>query len=262
VVTAVGAIGPASFSLAGRRALVTGGSTGIGAAIAEAFAACGADVAITMHTRGGEETLRAIAAHGRKGEALHAEMNELSEASATDLIGAAEERLGPLDILVNSAGIIRRAEALEHRYEDWRAVLSINLDSVWLISQAAGRRMAARGSGRIINIGSILSFEGGIRVPAYTAAKHAIAGLTQALANEWMPKGITVNAVAPGYVATENTKALRQDESRMRDLVARIPAGRFADPQEIAGAAVFLASPAASYVTGTVLVVDGGWLSR
>ncbi len=254
--------GPASFSLEGRRALVTGGAAGIGAAIAEAFAASGADVAVTVHERGADAPLAAIRRHGRKAEALAADLSQMTEDAAGRLVAEAEARLGALDILVNNAGIIRRAEALEHSFEDWRAVMAVNLDAVWLLSQAAARRMAMRKHGRIINIASVLSFQGGIRVPGYAAAKHAVAGLTKALANEWTSRGINVNAIAPGYVATENTSALRQDEARMKDLLARIPAGRFAEAEEIAGAAIFLASPAASYVSGSVLVVDGGWLAR
>ena len=262
MVSASAPVGPAAFSLEGRRALVTGGAAGIGAAIAEAFAAFGADVAITAHERGGEAALSTIRGYGRTAEALPADLAHLTATAAAELVEAVEAKLGPLDILVNNAGIIRRAEALDHRFEDWRAVMAVDLDAVWLLSQAAAKRMAPRGGGSIINIASILSFEGGVRVPAYAAAKHAVAGLTKALANEWMPRGINVNAIAPGYVATENTKALRADETRMRELVTRIPAGRFAEPSEIAGAAVFLASPAASYVSGSVLVVDGGWLAR
>jgi 2-deoxy-D-gluconate 3-dehydrogenase len=212
--------------------------------------------------RAGDAALAAIRGHQRKGLALKADLAQLTEKRAEGLVEEAEEKLGPLDILVNNAGIIRRAEALEHSLDDWRAVMAVNLDAVWRLSQAAARRMAERGRGRIISVASVLAFQGGIRVPGYAAAKHAVAGLTKALANEWTPRGINVNAIAPGYVATENTTALRQDAARMKDLLARIPAGRFAEPAEIAGAAVFLASPASSYVSGSVLVADGGWLAR
>jgi len=255
-------IDPSSFSLEGRRALVTGGATGIGAAVAVAFAACGADVIVTAHSRSADEVLTAIAKLGRRSAALDTDFSSFDERAAERLVAEFETQLGPLDILVNNAGIIRRAEALEHRWSDWRSVMAVNLDSVWLLSQAAARLMAPRRSGRIINVASILSFQGGIRVPGYAAAKHAVVGLTKALANEWTPRGINVNAIAPGYVVTENTRALREDEGRVRDLLARIPAGRFAEADEIAGAAVFLASPAASYVSGAVFTVDGGWLAR
>jgi 2-deoxy-D-gluconate 3-dehydrogenase len=255
-------IGPEAFSLEGSRALVTGGAAGIGAAIARAFAACGADVALTVHDREADEVVGAIQDLGRRAEVLYVDLASSSKDALAQLVVNAEARLGGLDILVNNAGIILRADALDYSWQDWRAVMALNLDAVWLLSQAAGRKMAARGGGSIINIASVLSFQGGIRVPAYTASKHAVVGLTKALANEWAADGITVNAIAPGYVATENTQALRADEGRMRELVARIPAGRFAEPDEIAGAAVFLASPAARYVNGAVLSVDGGWLSR
>jgi len=255
-------IGPSSFSLEDSKALVTGGAAGIGAAIATAFAACGADVVLTAHERGAEETLAEIRAHGRRGEVLNVDLANASKDALAQLVANAEARLGGLDILVNNAGIIRRADALDHSWEDWRAVMAVNLDAVWLLSQAAGRRMAERGKGSIVNIASVLTFQGGIRVPGYTASKHGVAGLTKALCNEWAAHGITVNAIAPGYVATENTKALRADESRMRELLSRIPAGRFAEADEIAGAAVFLASPAARYVNGAILSVDGGWMAR
>ncbi|MBA3519965.1 MAG: SDR family oxidoreductase [Rhizobiales bacterium] len=254
---------PASLSLRGARALVTGGAAGIGAAIATALAASGADVCVTAHSRPADETLASIRALGRMAEALSVDLGAMSEAAAADLVSDAAARLGGgLDILVNNAGIIRRAEAIDHAWSDWREVMAVNLDAVWLLSQAAARTMAPRGNGRIINIASVLSFQGGVRVPGYAAAKHAVAGLTKALANEWAGQGITVNAIAPGYVVTENNRALREDPERMRELLSRIPAGRFAEPDEIAGAAVFLASPAASYVNGSVLVVDGGWLAR
>ena len=167
-----------------------------------------------------------------------------------------------MQILVNNAGIIRRADAADHSDADWDAVMDVDLDAVWRLSRAAGRRMLAAGHGRIVNIASLLSFQGGIRVPSYTAAKHAVAGLTKALANEWAGEGVAVNAIAPGYIATDNTQALRDDTERNRQILERIPAGRWGDPRDIAGAAVFLASSAADYVHGHVLVVDGGWLAR
>ena len=253
---------PRAFSLDGRRALVTGGATGIGAAIAKALAAAGADIALTFHARPPEETIAAVGGLGRRTAALETDLAALDEAGAMRLVAEAAGRIGPIDILVNNAGIIHRDDALKHGLADWRRVFSVNLDSVWLLSQAAARGMADRGWGRIVSIGSVLSFQGGIRVPAYTASKHALVGLTKALANELAGRGVNVNAIAPGYVVTENTRPLREDAERMHSLLARIPAGRFAEPDEIAGAAVFLASDAASYVTGSVLTVDGGWLAR
>jgi 2-deoxy-D-gluconate 3-dehydrogenase len=255
-------IGPDSFTVEGARALVTGGASGIGRAIAEGLAACGAHVAVTVHEHGADDVVAAIQGFGRRAEVLQVDLMTASRDALGQLVANAEGRLGGLDILVNNAGIILREDALDYSWEDWRAVMAVDLDAVWLLSQAAARKMSARGRGSIINIASVLSFQGGIRVPAYTAAKHGVVGLTKALANEWAAYGITVNAIAPGYVATENTKALRADQSRMRELLSRIPAGRFADPGEIAGAAVFLASPAARYINGAVISVDGGWLSR
>jgi len=250
------------FGLEGQRALVSGGAGGIGKAIAVALASAGADVAITTHVKPGDDTLRAIVAAGRKGAAISADLGKLDAEAADRLIGTAEERLGPVSILVNNAGIIRRAFFHEHPMSDWRDVIAANLDAVWYLSQAAGRRMRERRAGSIISIASVLSFQGGIRVPGYTAAKHAVAGLTKALANELAPHGVTVNAIAPGYIATDNTQALREDNERSRQILERIPASRWGEPSDIAGAAVFLASPTARYVQGHILVVDGGWLAR
>ncbi len=252
----------ALFSLEGRRALVTGGAAGIGAAIAEGLAAAGADVALVHHSRPPEPVLDAVRALGRQALGLPCDLASLDEAGAEALIAAAEAALGQVDILVNNAGIIHREPALEHGFADWRRVLAVDLDAAFLLAQAAARRMVERGDGRIINVASVLAFEGGVNVPGYAAAKHGLLGLTRALANEWAPLGVNVNAIAPGYTATANTAALREDAARSAALLARIPAGRFAAAHEMAGAAVFLASAAASYVHGAVIAVDGGWLAR
>ena len=251
-----------AFSLEGKRALVTGGAAGIGQAIAVALAASGADVAFTTHSRPGDETRSASEAQGRKALDVRVDLGALDAAGAEALVAQVEQDFGAIDILVNNAGIIRRADLAVHGEEDWRAVMSTNLDAVWFLSQAAARRMQTRKAGRIVMIASLLSFQGGIRVPGYTASKHAVAGLTKALANELAPHGVTVNAIAPGYIATDNTTALRADPDRSRQILERIPAGRWGEASDIAGTAVFLASPAANYVTGAVLNVDGGWLAR
>jgi len=250
------------FDLTGRKALVTGGATGIGEGVALALAAAGADVALTFRSHQPDDTLARIERVGRKAAAVRADFADMDEAAASDVIGVAADALGGLDILVNNAGIIHRGDSAEMAFADWRRVLSVNLDSVWLLSQAAGRRMVAQGSGKIVIVSSVLGTQGGLRVPAYAASKHAAIGLTRALCNEWAPHGVNVNAIAPGYTATDNTQALRDDPERSRALLARIPAGRFAEPSEIAGAAVFLSSDAAAYCHGSVVTVDGGWLAR
>jgi 2-deoxy-D-gluconate 3-dehydrogenase len=248
------------FDLSGRVALVTGGNRGLGRAIAVGLAQAGADVAVACRSGQADETLAAVAAAGRRGLAIAADLSE--PAAAAPLVERAAAELGRLDILVNNAGIIRRAAALETSLEDWQAVLDVNLSSVWTCAQAAGRLMAPQGGGKIITIASLLSFQGGIRVPAYAAAKHAVVGLTKALANEWAPLGINVNAIAPGYMVTDNTTALRADPGRSRQIGERIPAGRWGEPEDLAGAAVFLAARASDYVHGHTLVVDGGWMAR
>jgi 2-deoxy-D-gluconate 3-dehydrogenase len=242
--------------------LVTGGATGIGRGIALGLAAAGAAVAITYRSHRPEETLEQIEALGVRSASLETDFTDLDQSAAAALIGSAIDGLGGLDILVNNAGIIHRETSVEMDLADWRRVLAVNLDAVWLMAQAAGRHMVAQGCGKIVIVSSVLGSQGGLQVPAYTSSKHAIIGLTRALCNEWAPKGVNVNAIAPGYTATDNTQALRDDADRASALLARIPAGRFAEPAEMAGAAVFLASDAAAYCHGSVVTVDGGWLAR
>jgi 2-dehydro-3-deoxy-D-gluconate 5-dehydrogenase len=251
-----------AFSLKGQRALVTGGASGIGRSIAIALAQMGADVAITVHHQPGTETLRQIEKTGRKARAISLDLADLNASGARSLLREFEKNMGGMDILINNAGIIRRDPFEQHAEADWRDVMATDLDAVWYLSQAAGRAMQARKSGRIIMIASLLSFQGGIRVPAYTAAKHAVVGLAKALSNELAPSAVCVNAIAPGYIATDNTLPLRDDPERNRQILDRIPAARWGNPSDIAGAAVFLASPAASYIQGQTLLVDGGWMAR
>ncbi|NIJ31651.1 2-deoxy-D-gluconate 3-dehydrogenase, partial [Sphingomonas oligoaromativorans] len=247
------------FDLSGRVAAVTGANTGIGQGIALALAQAGADVALIGRTPA-EETAAHIRALGRRAEIVPADLSTI--APVTGVVDAVVEGLGKLDILVNNAGIIRRADAVDFTEEDWDAVIDTNLKSVFFLCQAAGRHMLARGSGRIINIASMLTFQGGIRVPSYTASKSGVGGLTKLLANEWAARGVNVNAIAPGYIATNNTAALQADEARDRAIRERIPAGDWGRPEDLGGAAVFLASDAARYVHGHILAVDGGWLAR
>jgi 2-deoxy-D-gluconate 3-dehydrogenase len=250
-----------SFRLDGRVALVTGSSRGLGQAAAIALAEAGADLVLLDRTRP-TETLDRLAATGRRVHRIACDLASASPERLHAAVAEAAEALGSVDILVNNAGMIRRAPAAEHAASDWGEVLRVNLDAVFHLSQAAGRRMLERGWGRIINVASMLSFQGGVLVPGYTASKHAVAGLTKALANEWASAGVTVNAIAPGYLATDNTAALRADAERERAILSRIPAGRWGAPSDLQGAFVFLASDAAAYLTGAVLPVDGGWLVR
>lgn len=249
-----------SFRLDGEVAVVTGASRGIGAALAVGLAQAGADVALIA--RGDTAPVAAeIASAGRRSSQVTADLGESGNSEAILAQVAAE--LGRPSVLINNAGIIRRADFVDMTREDWREVLAVNLDSVFELSQAFVRgSLAAGGTSRIIHIASMLSFQGGIRVASYTAAKSALLGLTRAMANELASQGINVNAIAPGYIATDNTAALRADAGRNQAILERIPAGRWGDPSDLVGAAVFLASPAAAYVHGAVLPVDGGWLAR
>jgi 2-deoxy-D-gluconate 3-dehydrogenase len=251
----------ALFDLQGQRALVTGASRGLGRAMAEALARAGADVVCaTTHAGGAAETVAAIQGLGRQAWEVVA---DLGDRDAVDVLTIAVDLLdGDIGILVNNAGTIRRRPAIDYSIEDWDTVMHTNLDATFLLCQHFGRSMVGRGAGKIINVASLLSFSGGITVPAYTASKHAVAGLTKALANEWGQHGVQVNAIAPGYFRTDNTQALQHDETRSAQISARIPAGRWGEPSDLAGAVVFLASAASDYVNGHVLVVDGGWMAR
>jgi 2-dehydro-3-deoxy-D-gluconate 5-dehydrogenase len=251
-------VGPQAFSLEGKTALVTGANTGIGQAIAVALAANGARI-VAVGRSPMDETIARIG----DAEKIHTVRADLSDISRFDaIVDEAAEWGGGVDILINNAGIIRRNDALDFTEEDWDTVVDLNLKSVFFLSQSAARQMIPRGGGAIVSIASLLSFQGGIRIASYTASKSGLAGLTKLLANEWAGKGINVNAVAPGYVVTNNTEALRADPERSRSILERIPAGHWAEPEDIAGAVVFLASAAARYVHGVVLPVDGGWLAR
>ncbi len=243
------------FSLEGRRALITGANTGLGQAIAVAMAQAGAKV-VCAARRDCDETLAKVAAAGGRAQAIRLDLAD--PMAARDLFDGSG-----IDILVNNAGLIRRADAVDFTEADWDAVMDVNVKAVFFTCQAFARSVFARGGrGKIVNIASLLSFQGGIRVPSYTASKHGVAGLTKLLANEWAARGINVNAIAPGYFSTNNTEALRADGDRNQAILARIPAGRWGRAEDIAGTAVYLCSAAADYVHGAVLNVDGGWLAR
>jgi 2-deoxy-D-gluconate 3-dehydrogenase len=251
-----------TFSLQGRVALVTGAHQGLGQAMAVGLAEAGADVAGLDRTPNCDDTGAQVETLNRRFMSLSV---DLLAASADDLnrhVAQVVKTLGRLDILVNNAGIIRRAPALEFSEKDWDDVVNINLRALFFLSQAAGRVMKDQGGGKIINVASMLSFQGGILVPSYTASKSAVAGLTRALANEWASLGININAIAPGYMATDNTAPLRADPARSRAILDRIPAGRWGDPADLKGAVVFLASDAARYLNGAIIPIDGGWLAR
>ncbi len=252
------------FDLSGKTALVTGANTGIGQGIAMALAQAGADIAAVGRSAA-DETVEQVRTLGPKAEVIMADLSSIEPVQR--VVDETVEKLGGVDILVNNAGIIRRNDAVDFTEEDWDAVLDTNLKSLFFLCQAAGRHMIAAHErdgriGKIINIASMLTFQGGIRVPSYTASKSGVGGLTKLLANEWAAKGVCVNAIAPGYIATNNTAALQADENRNRQIMERIPAGRWGDPSDIGGAAVFLAASASDYVQGHILAVDGGWLAR
>jgi 2-dehydro-3-deoxy-D-gluconate 5-dehydrogenase len=250
-----------AFRLDGKNALVTGSSRGLGAAIAIALAQAGANVGCHGRSANGKATSEQIRQLGKKAFYMAGDMSDPAVYPA--LIGKTVEEFGSIDILVNNAGVIRRAPAAEFPPDDWDELIAVNLTAVFRLSQLAGQDMLKRGAkGKIVNIASLLSFQGGILVPAYAAAKGGVAQLTKALANEWASKGINVNAIAPGYMATDNTTALRNDPQRSRQILERIPAGRWGDPTDVTGAAIFLCSAASDYVHGHVLAVDGGWLGR
>jgi len=248
------------FSLEGKVALVTGGNTGIGQGIALALAAAGADIA-SVARRSSDDTVAQVEAMGRRAVSIQADLTSLEPVER--VLDEAAAALGPVDILVNNAGIIRRADAVDFTEQDWDDVMNVNLKVLFFLSQAAVKRMIADGrGGKIINTASMLSFQGGIRVPSYTASKSGVAGLTKLMANEWGKHGVNANAIAPGYFATDNTQALQDDPVRSKEILGRIPAGRWGQPADIGGAAVFLSSAASDYVQGIVLPVDGGWLAR
>ncbi|MGW1562499.1 SDR family oxidoreductase [Streptomyces sp. NPDC002144] len=250
------------FDLTGKLAVVTGARRGIGRAMARALAEAGADViGVSANLeQSGSQVEKDVVAAGRSFEAIRTDFADPAAVRALGENLAGRER--PVDILINNAGTIRRTPAAQHSDEDWELVLQVNLSAQFALTRAVGATMVERGHGKVVFTASLLSYQGGITVPGYTAAKHGIAGLTKALANEWASHGVNVNAIAPGYIATDNTQALQDDPARSKAILERIPAGRWGSADDLAGATVFLASPAADYIHGTILPVDGGWLGR
>jgi 2-deoxy-D-gluconate 3-dehydrogenase len=251
--------GRSPFDLHGRCAVVTGAGRGIGRAVALGLSRAGADLVLLGRPGSSHDTREAVLAAGGKADVVDL---DLGDHDAVAQVGGEVAGSRQVDILVNNAGIIDRQDSVDVDRADWQRVLDVNLTGLFLLCQQLGRPMVERGHGKVVSIASLLSFQGGIRVASYAASKHAVAGVTKALANEWGPRGVQVNAIAPGYIATDNTTALREDADRSRSILERIPAGRWGDAEDIAGAAVFLSSPAADYVNGHVLVVDGGWMAR
>ena len=250
------------FDLSGKLAVVTGARRGIGRAISELLAAAGADiVGVSAQLEdSGSEVQQSVESLGRSFEAIRADLAD--EKQVHELASRLAQRTRPIDILVNNAGSIVRAAAVDHTDEMWTRTIAINLTAPFILTREIGHTMIERGAGKVIFTGSLLSFQGGILVPSYTASKHGVAGLVKAFANEWAPKGVNVNGIAPGYISTDNTEALRADPERSRSILERIPAGRWGEALDIAGAVLFLASSASDYVCGVILPVDGGWLSR
>ena len=248
------------FSLKGKVAIVTGGNTGLGQAYVVALAKAGADLFVVTYDRAWDETRAMVEAEGRKVEFFQADLTDRTQVSKT--VEECIKVYGKIDILVNNAGTIRRGPLLEYKDEDWDAVMAINIDSVYHLSQDVAKVMVKQGAGKIINIASMLAFQGGKFVPPYTASKHAVAGITKAFANELAAHNIQINALTPGYIKTANTAPIRADEKRNAEILSRIPAERWADPFDLMGAVVFLASKASDYVNGHILAVDGGWLVR
>jgi len=249
------------FSLAGKVAIVTGSSTGLGKGMACGLAEAGADIAGVYHSNDSQKTQEIIENMGRRFHGIRADLSHLS--SITDIIDQTIKKFGRLDILVNNAGIIRRSPSIDFTEKDWDDVMNVNLKSLFFLSQAAGRQFLKQGhGGKIVNIASMLSFQGGILVPSYTASKSGVMGLTRLLACEWAPHNINVNAIAPGYMVTRNTQAIQDDPVRNKQILERIPAGRWGSPDDLQGAVVFLASDASRYIQGYTLAVDGGWLAR
>lgn len=248
------------FSLAGKVAIVTGGNKGLGQGYAVALAKAGADIFVVTHDNEWDETRELIEKQGRQVEFFQADLTDRTKVK--ELVAKCVEVYGKVDVLVNNAGTIRRSPLLEYKEEDWDAVMELNLNSMFFLSQEVAKLMVEQKSGKIVNIASMLSFEGGKFVPSYAASKHGVVGLTKAFANELAEYGIQVNAIAPGYVKTANTAPIRADEKRNREILARIPAGRWADPVDLMGTVVFLSSKASDYMNGSIIAIDGGWLSR
>ncbi|MBD8067810.1 2-dehydro-3-deoxy-D-gluconate 5-dehydrogenase KduD [Bacillus sp. PS06] len=248
------------FNLEGKTAIVTGGNTGLGQGYVVALAKAGADLFVVTYDTNWDETRELVEKEGRRIEFFQADLTKTETIS--DVVAACVEAFGKIDILVNNAGTIRRNPLLEYKQEDWNAVMAINLDSVYFLSQEVAKVMVEQKSGKIINIASMLAFQGGKFVPPYTASKHAVAGITKAFANELAEHNVQINAIAPGYVATANTAPIRADEKRNAEILSRIPANRWANPSDLMGTVVFLSSRASDYVNGHILAIDGGWLAR